>query len=64
MNLVRSVMTFFLLLLLAVAVAGWIWAGSLPTQKMEGARLVLALCGVASLGAVGLLWTAKQPVAN
>ncbi|MEO8164468.1 MAG: hypothetical protein ABI619_03640 [Betaproteobacteria bacterium] len=64
MNFVRSVISFFMLILLAVSVAGWIWAGGLPTPKMEGARVVLALCGLASLGAIGLLWNAKQPLAN
>ena len=61
MNLVRSVISFFLVLLVAVSVAGWIWAGGLPQEKMMGARFVLAVCGLGSVGALSLLWTAKVP---
>lgn len=64
MNLIRSIISLFLVLLLAVSIAGWMWAGRLPSPNMEGARFVLALCGLASLGGLGLLWTAKQPVIN
>lgn len=61
MNLVRTVITIFMLVLLALCVAGWIWAQELPSPKMEGARLVLALCGFMSVGTLGLIWTFKQP---
>lgn len=61
MNLVRSLMSFFLMTVLAVAVAGWIWAGDLPTAKQEGARVALALCALMSAGAVVLLWRTKDP---
>lgn len=64
MNLIRSIISIFLLILLAVSVAGWAWAGGLPTTKMEGARFALALCGLASVGAIGLLWSAKQSLPN
>ncbi|MCA9125025.1 MAG: hypothetical protein KDB11_32845 [Planctomycetales bacterium] len=64
MNLIRSIISVFMVLLLAVSVAGWVWAGGQPSPKMEGARLVLALCGLTSIGGLGLLWTAKQPAAN
>lgn len=61
MNLVRSVISLFLLVLLAVSVAGWLWAGGLPAPKMMGARLVLVLCGFSSVAALALLWCAKRP---
>ena len=61
MNAVRSVISVFMLALLAVSIAGWIWAGDLPSAKMAGARLVLAICGLAAIGGLWLLWTAKQP---
>jgi hypothetical protein len=64
MNLVRSVISVFLLILLAVSVAGWIWAGGQPSPKLEGARFVLALCGLASIGCLGLIWNARQAVAT
>ncbi len=59
MNLIRSIMSVFLLALLGLSVAGWIWAGGQPTPKMEGARLVLAICGLSSIGCMWLLWAAK-----
>lgn len=61
MNVVRTVVSAFMLILLALCVAGWIWARGLPSPKMEGARLVLALCGCMSVGAMGLIWTFKRP---
>ena len=64
MNLIRSIISVFLLILLAVSVAGWIWAGDQPSPKKEGARVVLALCGASAVGAMGLLWSAKQPQAD
>jgi hypothetical protein len=63
MNFIRSIISVFLLLLFAVSIAGWIWAGGQPSPRMEGARFVLALCGLSSVGALGLLWTARKPVA-
>jgi hypothetical protein len=59
MNLIRSIISVFVLALVAVAVAGWIWAGGLPSPKMEGARFVLALCGMSSLGCLWKLWREK-----
>ena len=59
MNLIRSIISVFLLILLGLSIAGWIWAGGLPAAKMVGARLALALCGLASVGSLGLLWSAR-----
>jgi hypothetical protein len=61
MNIVRSVISLFLLLLLAISIAGWIWAGGLPATKMAGARFALAICGLSSVGSLALLWSAKRP---
>lgn len=61
MNAVRSVISVFLLALIGVVIAGWIWAGGQPSPKLEGARFVLALCGLMSAGALVLLWRAKDP---
>ena len=60
MNFIRSLISIFMLILLAVSIAGWIWAGGQPSPKQEGARFVLALCGLSSLGGLTLLWKAKQ----
>ncbi|TWU06214.1 hypothetical protein Pla52n_19340 [Stieleria varia] len=59
MNLVRSLITVFLIALFASAVAGWIWAGGQPSPKMEGSRVVLAICALSSIGCFVLIWRAK-----
>lgn len=58
MNLIRSVMSVFLVILLAVSIAGWIWAGNQPPEKLNitGARIVLTLGGLAGLVCLWLLW--------
>ena len=61
MNVVRSLMSVFLLILLALSVAGWNWAGGQPSPQAEGARFVLVLCGLTAVGSLWLLWTAKLP---
>jgi len=60
MNLVRSLISIFLLALVVLAVAGWIWAGDQTLSRMIGARAVLLICGLSSIGGLVLLWTAKQ----
>lgn len=64
MNLIRSLMTIFLLSVVAVSVAGWIWAGGQPSPKLEGARFVLALCILMGVGSMGILWTTKNSQAG
>ena len=59
MNLVRTFLSIFLVALFAISIAGWAWAGGQPSPQMEGARLVLTLCGLCSIGCLWLLWTAK-----
>jgi hypothetical protein len=61
MNLIRSLISVFILVLFGLAIAGWNWAGSLPSPKLEGARAVLGICGVAAIGSLVLLWRVKQP---
>ena len=56
MNLVRSVISFFMLVVLVVAVAGFVWAGGLPSPKMEWARVALVSCGLMAVGSIHLLW--------
>ena len=57
--MIRSILSVFLVILVAVAVAGWVWAGNGQTPKnfsVEGARFVLALCGLGAGVALWLLW--------
>ena len=60
MNLIRSVMTLFLLCVVALCIAGWIWAGGQPSPKLEGARIALGLSGLITAGSIALLWREKQ----
>ncbi len=63
MNLIRSVMSLFLLVVLGLAVAGWIWAGKQPTTYVcTGGRIAVTLCGLVAVGALGLIWSVKRPL--
>jgi len=64
MNAVRSVISVFLLILLALAVAGFVWAGGQPSPKREGARVALTLCGLLSVGSMALLWRPQPQAAE
>jgi len=54
-------MSLFLVTLLVLTIFGWQWAGGQPSPKCEGARVALALCCVAVVGTLFLLWREKQP---
>jgi hypothetical protein len=60
MNLIRSLMSIFLACVVAVAIAGWVWVGHLPSPKLEAARCVLGLCMAMAIGSIALLWTVKE----
>lgn len=59
MNLVRSVISIFVVTLVVLSVAGWMWAGGQPAEKMIGARVALTLCSLASLGSLWVMWREK-----
>ncbi|OYP31638.1 hypothetical protein [Rhodopirellula sp. MGV] len=59
MNLIRSLISVFLVALFAVSIAGWFWAGEKPSANVVGSRVVLVLCGLLSVGCFSLLWSAK-----
>lgn len=59
MNAVRSVMTVFMSIIVWLSFIGWRWAGSLPSPKLEAARTVLVLIGLAAVGGMWLIWSAK-----
>jgi hypothetical protein len=61
MNAIRSIISVFLVALMAVSIAGWVWAGDQPTPTQVGARVVLAMCGLSSVGALALIWSVKRP---
>jgi len=57
LNLVRTAISLFIVVLIAVSTTGWIWTGSHQSAAQSAAsRVVLALC--IGAGVVGLvaLW--------
>jgi hypothetical protein len=56
MNAIRIGISLFLVVLIALAVAGWLWAGGLPSPKAEGARVALAGCGLAGVVGLVMVW--------
>lgn len=61
MNLIRTLMTIFLITVVGISIAGWIWAGDLPVAKLTGARVVLALCALMAAGAIAMIWHERTP---
>ncbi len=61
MNLIRTILSVFMIAIVLLVISGWSWAGGQPSPKAEGARFALALCGVMAVGCLGILWTTKQP---
>ena len=59
MNFIRVLFSILLCAIVAVSIAGFLWAGGLPSPKSEASRTMLAICGVASLACLGMLWTAR-----
>jgi hypothetical protein len=63
-NLIRSLMSVFLLSVIAVSIAGWFWTSSLPESSMVGARVVLVLSAVMAAGCLIVLWREKEAPVN
>ena len=64
MNVIRIAISFFILVVMALSVTGWIWTGAHQTAAQSTAsRVVLSLCIIA--GGIGLsaLWRVKPPKA-
>lgn len=65
MNIIRAVMSVFLLVLLGLSIAGWFWAGDQPTRYASvGARIAVVLCGLMAIGGMALIWSIKRPASN
>ena len=57
MNIIRIAISLFVVLLIGVSVAGWIWAGShQPFSQAVASRVVLSLGIVAGLIGLRALW--------
>jgi len=64
MNLIRSILSVFLVALVAIAVSGWVWSGGHPSPHQDGARFVLTLAALSSIGCLWLLWSAVSTRSN
>ncbi len=61
MNAIRIVISLFILSLLVLSVAGWIWAGGQPTpQAMIGSRVALTVSALAGVVGLVAVWRAKR----
>lgn len=58
-NLIRSVMTGFMVTVLIVCAAGWIWTADQPPEKRTGSRIALGLSGLMAAGCATLIWKEK-----
>ena len=60
LNVVRFLITAFIVVLIAIASTGWIWVGGhqSPAQAFAS-RIVLTLCVVAGLIGVRALWSRR-----
>src|SRR5205085_1436162 len=59
MNIIRGIMTLFLLVVAAANFLGWRWAATLPAPMMEAARIVLTLAAVVALIGIAFIWSIK-----
>ena len=60
MNVIRLAISFFILVVIALAVMGWLWAGVHQTASQSAAsRTVLGLCVVAGIVGLAALWRAR-----
>jgi hypothetical protein len=56
MNAVRGAMTVFLVVIVWLAFMGWRWSSSLPSPKIEGARIVLFITALAACAGMAMIW--------
>jgi hypothetical protein len=62
MNVIRIAISLFILVLITVCVAGWIWTGThQPASQALAGRTVLTLAMMAGLGGLAVLWRATPP---
>lgn len=60
MNVVRIAISLFILVVVAVAVTGWIWTGTHQTAAQSAAsRIVLSACILAGMAGLAALWRVR-----
>jgi hypothetical protein len=54
---VRALLSIFVVVLIALSIAGWLWAGShQPPPASLASRLVLTIGALAGVVGLGMLW--------
>jgi MYXO-CTERM domain-containing protein len=62
LNIVRTVISLFILLLIGVSVAGWVWTGRHQTASQASAsHVVLTLGALAAVVGLLTLWRPRRP---
>ena len=60
MNIIRIVISMFLLVLIGVSSSGWLWAGSHQAAAQAiASRVVLTLCILAGIVGLVALWSPR-----
>ena len=61
MNLIRITMSLFVVVLIAVSLAGWIWTGAnQPPSQSMAARTVLGIGMLAGVAGLAAIWRVKR----
>jgi hypothetical protein len=61
MNVIRIAISFFILVVVGLAITGWIWAGTHQTAAQSAAsRVVLGLSVVAGIVGLTALWRTRS----
>jgi hypothetical protein len=59
-NVVRIVISVFLVVLIGVAVSGWVWTGGhQPPAQSAASRIVLTVCIVAGVVGLTVIWRVR-----
>jgi hypothetical protein len=60
MNVIRLAISFFIVVVIALAIMGWVWAGEHQAASQSAAsRTVLGLCVVAGIVGLAALWRSR-----
>lgn len=60
MNFIRGIISFFMVILFCVSIAGFVWVGGLPPAKALGGRLALGASFLAGAGCLGIVWRYRE----
>jgi hypothetical protein len=61
MTIVRLLISAFIVVLIVIAAAGWIWTGEhMPTDQMLWGRAALAGCVVAGVVGLAAVWKDRR----